>query len=171
VAGSRSDGDLSYRALNAPAEEASPLFRFTGAWAPPAATAGWGAWEGDRLVAAALIERVGPAALLHGPVAAGRDPESPAGPKESAREPLEIAGRLLADVLEHAAAARIQTIFARPQGLDRLWVRFGFIPVPEVELPLELRGRPGAGLFGWRGGTALWSQASRGAPARATPKH
>jgi len=29
-------------------------------------------------------------------------------------------------------------------------------------LPKALRGRPGVGLFGWRGGTALWSAAGRG---------
>jgi hypothetical protein len=43
-----------------------------------------------------------------------------------------------------------------------VWVREGFIPVPEAELPRELQGRPGLGLFGWRGGTALWSTAGRG---------
>jgi hypothetical protein len=36
-------------------------------------------------------------------------------------------------------------------------VRFGFIPVPESTLPTDLAGRPGAGLYAWRGGTALWT--------------
>jgi hypothetical protein len=36
-------------------------------------------------------------------------------------------------------------------------VRFGFIPVPESTLPLDLAGRPGSGLYAWRGGTALWT--------------
>ena len=41
--------------------------------------------------------------------------------------------------------------------LDRVWVRFGFIPVPEVALPSALTGRPGVGLYAWRGGSALWT--------------
>jgi hypothetical protein len=36
-------------------------------------------------------------------------------------------------------------------------VRFGFIPVPESTLPPALAGRPGAGLYAWRGGSALWT--------------
>jgi len=54
-------------------------------------------------------------------------------------------------------AAGVRTVYARPQGLDRVWVRFGFIPVPESTLPAGLAGRPGAGLFAWRGGSALWT--------------
>jgi hypothetical protein len=50
-------------------------------------------------------------------------------------------------------------------------VRLGFIPVPEAELPETLRGRPGIGLFGWRGGSALWSAAGRGRDRRASPAH
>jgi hypothetical protein len=38
-----------------------------------------------------------------------------------------------------------------------VWVRFGFIPLPESSLPPALAGRPGVGLFAWRGGSALWS--------------
>lgn len=164
---------LSYRPLERPAEEAAALFRFAGAWAPSAPDAGWGAWDGERLVGAALIERVGAAAMVHGPVVVTREPGQPDGPStessapEPGADPLEIAEQLLADILAHAGPARVDTLFARPQGLDRLWVRSGFIPVPEGELPADLRGRPGAGLFGWRGGTALWSAAGRGAPARA----
>jgi hypothetical protein len=60
-------------------------------------------------------------------------------------------------VLDHAAALDVTTLFARPGGLDRVWVRFGFIPVPEVTLPAPLGGRPGVGLYAWRGGSALWT--------------
>ncbi|OGK86277.1 MAG: hypothetical protein A2050_03875 [Candidatus Rokubacteria bacterium GWA2_73_35] len=72
-------------------------------------------------------------------------------------DPLEIASQLVAAALDHATAAGAATLFARPQGLDRVWVRFGFIPVPESTLPAGLAGRAGAGLFAWRGGSALWS--------------
>jgi hypothetical protein len=72
-------------------------------------------------------------------------------------DPLEIAAQLLNATLEHAAALGADTAFARPQGLDRVWIRFGFIPVPETALPAAFAGRPGAGLYGWRGGSALWS--------------
>ena len=60
-------------------------------------------------------------------------------------------------MLDHASASGVVTLFARPQSLDRVWVRFGFIPVPESTLPPDLAGRPGAGLYAWRGGTALWT--------------
>jgi len=83
--------------------------------------------------------------LLHGPVVGVEN------------EPLEIASQLVAAVLDHASASGVVTLFARPQSLDRVWVRFGFIPVPESTLPPDLAGRPGAGLYAWRGGTALWT--------------
>jgi hypothetical protein len=86
--------------------------------------------------------------LLHGPVVSTDD-----GPDD----PLEVAAQLLAAGLDHAAALGASTVFARPQGLDRVWVRFGFIPVPEVTLPGPLAGRTGAGLYAWRGGSALWT--------------
>lgn len=162
---SNTGGELAYRLLERPAEEVAGLFRFAGAWAPPAPHAGWGAWDGAHLVGAALLERAGGAAMLHGPVVIDTGPA--AGPGPSGPEPLEVAGRLLAEALAYSGTARIDTVYARPQGLDRLWVRSGFIPVPEAELPGDLRGRPGAGLFGWRGGTALWSAAGRGGAARA----
>ena len=66
-------------------------------------------------------------------------------------------------------AEKIETLFAGPQRLDRVWVRLGFIPVPDAELPEVLRGRPGIGLFGWRDGSALWSAAGRGRDRRAAP--
>jgi hypothetical protein len=173
VARSKAWRGLSYRPLERPAEQAAALFRFAGAWAPSAPDAGWGAWDGERLVGAALIERVGATAMVHGPVVVAGEPGVPDAPSagssapEPGADPLEIAEQILADILAYAGSAGVDTVFTRPQGLDRLWVRSGFIPVPEVELPADLRGRPGAGLFGWRGGTALWSAAGRGAPARA----
>lgn len=156
-------GELAFRPLGAPWSEALELFGFAGAWAPAAASveAGWGAWDGSRLGGALLLERAGPSGLLHGPVMV-------APPIVSPEDVLDAAERLLADALAHVGRVGIATVLARPQGLDRLWVRAGFIPVPEAELPRLLRGRPGVGLFGWRGGTALWSTAGRGAPRAST---
>jgi hypothetical protein len=145
-------GPLAYRPLAPPWEGALELFRFAGAWAPPSTDvfAGWGAWDGERLVGALMMERAGPVAMLHGPVVV-----APAG--MAAEEVLAVAGELTTQALTHAGSVGIDTVFARPQSLDRVWVRAGFIPLPEAELPRALRGRPGLGLFGWRGGTALWS--------------
>ena len=150
-------GALAYQSLSAPWQVALELFRFAGAWTPPPADlhAGWGAWDDGRLSGAILMERADAAGMLHGPVVVG-----PSG--MPAEEVLAVAAELTAQALAYAASAGVETIFARPQGLDRLWVRSGFIPVPEAELPQALRGRPGLGLFGWRGGTALWSTAGRG---------
>ena len=155
---------LTCRFLEEPGLEALPLFSFVGAWAPAAADVamGWGAWDGEALVGAALLERQGGSAMLHGPVIAapaGADPDST----------LDAAAGLIALALAATEAAKIETLFARPQGLDRAWVRLGFIPVPEAELPEALRGRPGIGLFGWRGGSALWSAAGRGRDRRVAP--
>ena len=91
--------------------------------------------------------------MLHGPVVDTRD----GGPATDPLDPLEVAGQLLAAALDHATALGVTTLYARPQGLDRVWVRFGFIPVPEVALPPALAGRTGAGLYAWRGGSALWT--------------
>jgi hypothetical protein len=124
--------------------------------------AGWGAWEGDALVGAVLVERAGRIGMLHGPAVAsppGEDPESA----------VDAAAGLVTLALAWAEAEKVETLFARPQSLDRVWVRFGFIPVPEVELPQELKKRPGIGLFGWRGGSALWSAAGRGRDRRVSP--
>jgi hypothetical protein len=160
---------LTYRPLEAPGHDAGDLLTFVGAWAPPPETVewGWGAWSGERLVGALLMERAGAAAMLHGPVVV--TPDAPAPPADVARGEsdapgLDVAGKLLDDALALATARGIETVFTRPQGLDRLWVRSGFVPVPEPQLPLPLRGRPGVGLFAWRGGSAIWSAASRGAP-------
>ena len=154
---SNTAGAPAYRPLTASWEPALELFRFAGAWAPPPADvhAGWGAWEGDRLAGALLMERAGSTAMLHGPVVV-------APPDMPAEEVMGIASELTARALTDAPAAGIETIFTRPQSLDRVWVRHGFIPLPEAELPRGLQGRPGLGLFGWRGGTALWSTAGRG---------
>ena len=130
---------------------ARPLFEF--AAAPWPATAdfalSWGACTAvggaERLIGAVVAERSGPAMMLHGPVVVAE------------ADPLEIASQLVAAVLDHATAAGAVTLFARPQSLDRVWVRFGFVPVPESTLPSELAGREGAGLYAWRGGSALWS--------------
>jgi hypothetical protein len=152
-------GELVYRPLAAPWSPALELFRFAGAWAPAAEDieCGWGAEEGPRLCAALVSERAGGFGMLHGPVVV-------APPDASPEAALEVATELLLAVLQHASEHGIDTVVTRPQGLDRLWVRHGFIPVPEAELPTALRSRPGLGLFGWRGGTALWSAAGRGAP-------
>jgi len=164
LARSRIWDSLTFRLLADPGCEARELFGFVGAWAPAAANIamGWGAWEGETLVGCALLERAEGAAMLHGPAIAappGADPDST----------LDAAAGLAALALAAVEAAKIETLFARPQGLDRVWVRLGFIPVPEAELPDALRGRPGVGLFGWRGGSALWSAAGRGRDRRAAP--
>jgi hypothetical protein len=156
-------GDLSYRPLTAPWGPALELFKFAGASAPPAeqVESGWAAWEGERVHGAVIIERAGGSAMLHGPVVVA-PPDAP--PEEA----LEVAGALLGGALRHAEEAGIDTVFTRPQGLDRIWVRHGFVPVPEALLPKALRDHPGSGLYGWRGGSALWSVAGRGmARARA----
>ena len=68
-------------------------------------------------------------ALLHGPVVR-TDTAAP-------DDPLEVAAQLVAATLDHATALGITTVFTRPGGLDRVWVRFGFIPVPEVVVPVD----------------------------------
>lgn len=127
---------------------ARPLFDFAAVpWPADADIAvAWGATDGgQRLIGAVIGERSGPAMMLHGPVVGVQT------------EPLEIASQLVAAILDHASASGVVTLYARPQSLDRVWVRFGFIPVPESTLPPHLADRPGAGLYAWRGGTALWT--------------
>jgi hypothetical protein len=164
----RSNGwdGLAFRTLDEPGAAAQELFGFVGAWAPPAADIekGWGAWQGETLVGAVVLERSGGTAMLYGPVITA--------PPDADPEPaLDAAVGLVTLALTSMEAAKVETVFARPQGLDRVWVRLGFIPVPEAELPEGLRGRPGIGLFGWRGGSALWSAAGRGRDRRASPAH
>ena len=141
--------DLELRPFTDPTD-ARPLFDFAALpWPDPELlTYGWGAFPaaGGAPLAAVLAERAGRAVLLHGPVIAGTLPD-----------PLALAGELLAAALPHAAALGADTAFARPQGLDRVWIRHGFIPVPESALPAAFAGREGVGLYGWRGGSALWS--------------
>ncbi len=143
---------IGYRPLPDPAA-ARPLFDFAAlAWPTAQPALAWGAYaagpRGERLVGALVAEQHRQDALLHGPVVRTDD-----GPGD----PLEVAAQLLAAALDHAGALGATTVFARPQGLDRVWVRFGFIPVPEVTLPAPLAARTGAGLYAWRGGSALWT--------------
>lgn len=144
---------VGYRPLP-DAAVARPLFDFAALpWPQTARVAlGWGAFAaapgaapGERLVGALIAEAHERAMLLHGPVVTEGD------------EPLETAAQLVAAALDHATALGAETLFARPQGLDRVWVRFGFIPVPEGTLPAPLAGRAAAGLYAWRGGSALWT--------------
>jgi hypothetical protein len=143
--------DLELRPL-ADALQARPLFDFAAVPWPEASglAFGWGAFPaaGGAPLAAVLVERAGRAVLLHGPLVAIDG---------HAHDPLQIAAQLLTATMDHAAALGADTAFARPQGLDRVWIRFGFIPVPETALPAAFTARPGAGLYGWRGGSALWT--------------
>ena len=145
---------VAYRPLP-DAAAARQLFDFAAVPWPGAAVAfAWSAFApdaaGERLIGAVLVERAGTAALLHGPLISTAD-DVPAA------APLEVAGQLLDAAIDHATALGVRTLYARPQGLDRVWVRHGFLPVPEVALPAALAGRPGAGLYAWRGGSALWT--------------
>lgn len=149
---------IEFRPLPPGSPDARRLFAYRAAWAPLPGSEelGWGAWmaaeneaPGARMVATLLVERSKTAGMIHGPVVV------------ESEDPLEVAAELLAFALPHAAAAGLETLFARPQGLDRVWVRFGFIPVPEAELPPAFKGAPGSGLFAWRGGSALWSARRR----------
>ena len=152
MARSNDGGGVRYDKLSTPWDDALSLFSFAAAWAPVASglIAGWGAWDGERLSGALLGERAGTAVMLHGPVVV----TPPGSPPEAA---VEVAGRLVADALEQAQADGIDTVYTRPQGLDRIWIRHGFLPVPEGALPAALGSRPGVGLYAWRGGTALWT--------------
>ena len=142
---------VGYRPLT-DATRARALFDFAAMAWPEQLALAWGAFvardNGERLVGAIVAERHARAVMLHGPVVATDD-----GPDD----PLETAAQLVAAAMDHAAALGGVTIYTRPQGLDRVWVRFGFIPVPEVALPAALTGRPGVGLYAWRGGSALWT--------------
>jgi hypothetical protein len=142
---------VGYRPL-ADATRARALFDFAAIPWPESLALAWGAFvaraDGERLVGAIVAERHGGAVMLHGPAVVADD-----GPDD----PLEAAAQLVAAAMDHAGALGGVTLYTRPQGLDRVWVRFGFIPVPEVALPPALAGRPGVGLYAWRGGSALWT--------------
>ena len=110
----------------------------------------WGAHvagaSGERLVGSIVAEGADRAVMLFGPVIALETGDA-----------LEVAAQLVTAALDHATALGAETIFARPQGLDRIWIRYGFLPVPEGALPQALGGRERIGLYAWRGGTALWT--------------
>jgi hypothetical protein len=141
---------IGYRPLP-DAGNARPLFEFAALpWpATDAIFLAWGAFAAassdERLVGALVADRSGSDAMVHGPVVIVET------------DPLEIAAQLVAAALDDATASGITTVFARPQGLDRVWVRYGFIPVPESTLPAGLTRPAGAGLYAWRGGSALWT--------------
>jgi hypothetical protein len=132
-----------YRPCQGGAPAVRGLFQFAGAPAPPsdADEIAWEAETAGRVVGGVLCERRGVQAFVHGPVVV--DPPSGV-------EPLEVAAQLVAPLVETARALGLDTLFTRPQGLDRVWVRLGFVPVPEAFLPESLRGRPGSGLYAWR---------------------
>ena len=143
VLGPRAWQGVTYRPCQPGASEVRDLYRFAGAWCPPAAD-GEVAWEAvvdGRVLGGVLVERADGAGFVHGPVVV----EPPTG-----AEPLAIAAQLIAAVLDQAGAAALDTLFARPLGLDRVWVRLGFVPIPEAALPAVLRNRPGTGLHCWR---------------------
>ena len=132
-----------YRPCQGGAPAVRQLFQFVGAFAPgvdPRDLA-WEAQSGDRLVGGVLCEVQGAHGFIHGPVVVD--------PPEGA-EPLEVAAQLVAPLVDLARTLPLDSLFTRPQGLDRVWVRLGFVPMPEAFLPPPLRGRPGSGLHVWR---------------------
>ena len=132
-----------YQPCQGGAHAVRQLFQFAGAFAPdlePEEIA-WEARVGDRIVGGVLCERRGAHGFIHGPVVVD--------PPEGA-EPIEVAAQFVAPLVDLAAALPLDSLFTRPQGLDRVWVRLGFVPMPEAFLPAALRGRPGSGLHVWR---------------------
>jgi len=119
------------------------LFQFAGAFVPDAhpGEIAWEARAGDRIVGGVLCERRDVHGFIHGPVVVD--------PPEGA-EPIEVAAQLVAPLVDAARTLPLDSLFTRPQGLDRVWVRLGFVPMPEAFLPAALRGRPGSGLHVWR---------------------
>jgi hypothetical protein len=132
-----------YQPCQGGARDVRQLFQFAGAFAPDfeAEEIAWEARAGDRIVGGVLCERRGADGFIHGPVVV--DPPDGA-------EPIEVAAQLVAPLVELATAIPLDSVFTRPQGLDRVWVRLGFVPMPEAFLPAALRGRPGTGLQVWR---------------------
>jgi hypothetical protein len=134
---------ITYRPCQGGAPAVRQLFQYAGAFAPdpePHEIA-WEARAGDRLVGGVLCERRGAEGFIHGPVVVD--------PPEGV-EAIEVAALLVAPLIETARAVPLDSLFSRPQGLDRVWVRLGFVPMPEAFLPAALRGRPGSGLHVWR---------------------
>jgi hypothetical protein len=132
-----------YRPCQVGAPAVRQLFKFAGAYvpAPDAEEIAWEAEGGGRILGGVLCERAGVHGFIHGPVVV----EPPAG-----TEPLEVAAQLVSPLIDLARALPLDSLFTRPQGLDRVWVRLGFVPMPEAFLPPALRGRPGSGLHVWR---------------------
>jgi hypothetical protein len=149
---------VGYRPL-VDAARARALFDYAAVPWPEPVTFAWGAFVagdgGERLIGAVAAERQATAAMFFGPVIDARELAAREG--ATPLDPIELASQLVAAAMDHASALGAATLYTRPQGLDRVWVRFGFIPVPEVALPPALAGRPGAGLYAWRGNTALWT--------------
>src|SRR5262249_36531276 len=134
---------ISYSPSERGGADVRRLFDFAAAPAPtpgPGERAREARSEG-RVGGGVLVERRGECGFIYGPVVV----EPPTG-----AEPLEVAAHLVAALLEEASGLQMATLFTRPQGLDRVWVRSGFVPVPEAFLPEGLRGRPGTGLHAWR---------------------
>jgi len=132
-----------YRLCQGGASAVRELFRFAGAYAPdpdPAELA-WEAVAEGRTIGGLLCERRGAHGFVHGPVVVA---------PPSGVEAIEVAAQLAAPLLDAAPSLGLDTLFTRPQGLDRVWVRLGLVPVPEAFLPADLRGRPGSGLHAWR---------------------
>jgi hypothetical protein len=132
-----------YRPCQGGAPAVRRLFQFAGAFAPvpDANELAWEAEAAGRVLGGVLCERMGAQGFVHGPVVV----EPPTG-----IEPLEVAAHLVAPLIDLARALPLDSLFTRPQGLDRVWVRLGFVPMPEAFLPPALRGRPGSGLHVWR---------------------
>jgi hypothetical protein len=132
-----------YRPCQIGAPAVRQLFQFAGAHVPAADVEeiAWEAEDAGRILGGVLCERAGAHGFIHGPVVI----EPPAG-----IEPLEIAALLVSPLIDLARTLPLDSLFTRPQGLDRVWVRLGFVPMPEAFLPPALRGRPGSGLHVWR---------------------
>ena len=132
-----------YRPCQSGAPAVRGLFQFAGAFAPDPGPdeIAWEAEASGRMVGGVLCERHGAHGFVHGPVVVS--------PPDGA-EPLEVAAQLVSPLVEMARTLPLDALFARPQGLDRVWVRLGFVPMPAAFLPATLRGRPGSGLHVWR---------------------
>lgn len=102
----------------------------------------------ESLVGALMVERCESTGMIHGPIVV------------NVADPLDAGVHLVSALLSHAHALRLSTLFTRPQGLDRVWVRFGFVPAADAMLPEPLKGQPGIGLFVWRESPGLLTQTS-----------
>jgi hypothetical protein len=132
-----------YRPCQRGAPAVRRLFQFAGAFAPEVLPdeIAWEAEASAEVVGGVLCERHEAHGFIHGPVVVNPPPGI---------EALEVAAQLVSPLVDTARALPLNNLFARPQGLDRVWVRLGFVPMPEAFLPAALRGRPGSGLHVWR---------------------